>query len=169
MKRWRVTMVALAAILSMVGLPSCGTKKQVVPPPSTKKMDTPKEAVAPVPQEPALPAGEAYEYVDVNFDYDRYGLSAAAQRILTEHAKALLKATNATVRIEGHCDERGTVEYNLSLGEKRANAVKAFLVQYGVPSAGITTISYGKERPKDTRHSEAGWAINRRAEIHLIR
>jgi peptidoglycan-associated lipoprotein len=67
------------------------------------------------------------------------------------------------VVIEGHCDERGSVEYNLALGERRARAAKDFLVSYGVPATRLTTISYGKERPFDAGHDESAWAKNRRA------
>jgi peptidoglycan-associated lipoprotein len=70
---------------------------------------------------------------------------------------------NARVQIEGHCDERGTTEYNLALGERRANAVREFLMKMGIPKSRIDTISYGKERPSDMGHDDAAWAKNRRA------
>jgi len=72
------------------------------------------------------------------------------------------------LRIEGHCDERGTIEYNLALGERRANSVKNYLVNYGIDPNRLTTISYGEERPKDPRHNEEAWAKNRRVEFVII-
>jgi peptidoglycan-associated lipoprotein len=162
-------MFFVTVVVTMLTVSSCGTKKQI-PSPTKRETPPPKEIVAPVPEEKAtIPTQREHDYVDVNFDFDRYNLTPAAREILGRHANALLEKPAAALRIEGHCDERGTVDYNLALGERRASAVKAFLVQYGIPAESITTVSYGKERPKDLRRNEAGWAINRRAEFHLGR
>jgi peptidoglycan-associated lipoprotein len=80
-------------------------------------------------------------------------------------ARALKQRPEVPVVIEGHCDERGTIEYNLALGEKRAKAVKDYLVSLGIDRSRLTTISYGKERPLDSRSNEFAWAQNRRAEF----
>ncbi|MFH1681362.1 MAG: peptidoglycan-associated lipoprotein Pal [Candidatus Eisenbacteria bacterium] len=166
----RKTVLLLVLCLVLVPLlASCGGKKEVPPPAPTKK-EPPKETVKPVPVEPAeVEPKKEYEFADINFDFDRYELKPVAQKILAQHAKVLSENPAWKVRIEGHCDERGTVEYNLGLGEKRANAAKAYLVQYGVAGANVTTVTYGKERPKDPGHNEAAWAINRRAEFRVTK
>jgi peptidoglycan-associated lipoprotein len=100
---------------------------------------------------------------DVNFDFDKSDLRSDAREILAEHARKLQQNPKVKVMIEGHCDERGTIEYNLALGERRAFAVKMYLVNYGIDAARLSTISYGKERPLDNRSNEQAWAKNRRA------
>ena len=99
---------------------------------------------------------------DVFFDFDKYDIRATDAKVLDTNA-AWLKTNNSLVLIEGHCDERGTNEYNLALGERRAKATMNYLVGQGVQANRITIISYGKERPTCTEHSEACWAKNRRA------
>ncbi|MDZ7362280.1 MAG: peptidoglycan-associated lipoprotein Pal [candidate division KSB1 bacterium] len=102
---------------------------------------------------------------NVYFDFDQYALTPMAREILASHARALKQRPEVAVVIEGHCDERGTVEYNLALGDKRAKSVKNYLVSLGVDGSRLTTISYGKERPIDFRRNEEAWAKNRRAEF----
>ena len=97
------------------------------------------------------------------FDYDSSVLTATAQDRLVRKSEWLKENPNVKLIIEGHCDERGTVEYNLALGERRAEAAKAFLVDLGISASRLTTISYGKERPFDKGHYEGAWAKNRRA------
>lgn len=98
----------------------------------------------------------------VFFDYDRSDIKAEGQQTLRRQADWLKKYSNVTITVEGHCDERGTREYNLALGERRATAVKKFLVALGVPANRVSTISYGKERPAVVGSNEAAWAQNRR-------
>ncbi len=98
----------------------------------------------------------------VLFDYDRYNLRPAAQATLERQAAWLNSYPNVTVTIEGHCDERGTREYNLALGARRANAAKDYLVSLGINPLRITTISYGKERPAVLGSNQDAWAQNRR-------
>ncbi|MCK5407953.1 MAG: peptidoglycan-associated lipoprotein Pal, partial [Candidatus Krumholzibacteria bacterium] len=100
---------------------------------------------------------------DVFFAFDKYSLTEESKRSLEQNAKELKRASGATIVIEGHCDERGTKAYNLSLGEKRANAAKEYLVALGVPGSRVAIISYGKEQPFDPGHDETAWAKNRRA------
>jgi len=100
---------------------------------------------------------------DVNFDFDRSDLSPAARDILKGHAAWLKANSPATVQVEGHCDERGTNEYNLALGAKRAESVKRYLVDLGISPTTLTTISYGEELPLCKEQNEACWAKNRRA------
>jgi len=99
----------------------------------------------------------------VFFGFDKSDLSTEAQATLDRQAAWLKKYSTAKVTIEGHCDERGTREYNLALGERRATAAKNYLVAAGIPAGRITTISYGKERPAVVGSNEAAWAQNRRA------
>ena len=99
----------------------------------------------------------------VFFAFDRSDITPEAQQILARQADWLRRYPNVTVTIEGHCDERGTREYNLALGERRAQAVKNVLVASGIPAARISTISYGKERPAVVGSSEEAYAQNRRA------
>jgi peptidoglycan-associated lipoprotein len=97
----------------------------------------------------------------VFFAFDRSDISAEAREILTRQADWLRRYPNVTVTIEGHCDERGTREYNLALGERRAQAAKNVLVASGIPASRISTISYGKERPIVVGSNEEAWAQNR--------
>jgi len=99
---------------------------------------------------------------DINFDFDKYNLKPEAREILKDHAAWLTKNTDFKLVIEGHCDERGTTEYNLALGERRAAEAMKYLVELGVASKGIKTISYGEEKPLDPGHTEEAWAKNRR-------
>ena len=100
---------------------------------------------------------------DIHFNFDKYDIRPGDAAILKENAALLKKFPNVKVQIEGHCDERGTVEYNLALGERRANRTKDYLVSLGISTARISTISYGKEKPLDPGHNEEAWANNRRA------
>jgi peptidoglycan-associated lipoprotein len=97
------------------------------------------------------------------FDTDKYDIDSQDAAALRSQAQYLLQYTQARATIEGHADERGTREYNLALGERRANAAKNYLVSLGVPAARLSTISYGKERPVATGSNESAWAQNRRA------
>jgi peptidoglycan-associated lipoprotein len=101
----------------------------------------------------------------VYFEYDSFALTADSQSALRTHADWLKANSGRLVQIEGHTDERGTTEYNLALGERRAGAVKEYLVRNGVSSSQLTTISYGEERPSQMGESEAAWSRNRRAEF----
>jgi peptidoglycan-associated lipoprotein len=99
----------------------------------------------------------------VFFEYDQSDISGEAQKALDANADVLKRNSSWIVTIEGHCDERGTAEYNLALGEHRANAARAYLVSLGISVDHLRTVSYGKEFPFDPGHDEAAWARNRRA------
>ena len=99
------------------------------------------------------------------FDYDKSVLRAADLAALEVHAQILRRNSDRSVVIEGHCDERGTREYNLALGERRADAVRNFLISAGVPQRQIESVSYGEEQPEDPGHNESSWARNRRAVV----
>ena len=100
---------------------------------------------------------------DINFDFDNYSIRPDAREILQANANYLLKNRVSSVIIEGHCDERGTAEYNMALGERRAQETKKYLVNLGVNESIMKTISYGAERPLDPESNEEAWAKNRRA------
>lgn len=104
---------------------------------------------------------------DVYFEFDSSALLSAAQDVLKRKAAWLRENPDASAIIEGHCDERGTNEYNLALGDRRANSAKAFLMDLGIAEYRLTTISYGEERPVDAGHYEEAWAKNRRAHFTL--
>jgi len=115
--------------------------------------------------------GEVFEsklLKDIRFDYDKYDIRRVDEEILRENAAFLKKNPKMKIQIEGHCDERGTVEYNLALGERRANSTKRYLVSLGITSDRISTISFGKEKPLDPGHNEEAWAKNRRAHIVVL-
>jgi peptidoglycan-associated lipoprotein len=116
---------------------------------------------------PALPSPKDFVETsalrDVHFDFDKYEIRASDKPVLDENVSWLKQNTNAQVLIEGHCDERGTNEYNLALGERRAKATRDHLVSLGIDGGRITVISYGEERPLCTERAEACWAQNRRA------
>ena len=99
----------------------------------------------------------------VFFGYDQYSLSPQAQSTLQRQADFLKQHTNVSIQLAGNCDERGTREYNLALGARRAEAARAYLVSMGVDSSRISTVSYGKERPLDPRSTEDAWSLNRNA------
>ena len=104
---------------------------------------------------------------DVYFDFDRSDLLPLAQDILRRKAEWLWSNAGASVVIEGHCDERGTNEYNLALGDRRAESARSFLIDLGIAGSRLTTISYGEERPVDSGHNEESWAKNRRAHFTI--
>jgi peptidoglycan-associated lipoprotein len=115
--------------------------------------------------------GEVFEtklLKDVHFDFDKYDIRRGDEEILKENAALLKKYPKTKIQIEGHCDERGTAEYNLALGERRANNTRQYLVSFGIASNRISTISYGKERPLDPGHNEEAWAKNRRAHTIIL-
>ena len=109
----------------------------------------------------------AFEEEDIHFDFDKYVLTPKAMMILDEKAAYLREHPEVRVLIEGHCDERGTNEYNLALGDRRANSAKSYLVKSGVAESRLTTISYGEEQPLCTEHTESCWWRNRRDHFQI--
>ena len=168
--------VILAMLFIVPGLmltASCAKKVTAKPEAAVSKTDDSAKKAAPVApmddaaKSAALAAREKFMKQDVNFAFDSAVLDATAQAILKDKAGWMKSNMDAASTIEGHCDERGTVAYNVALGERRAEAAKAFLVNLGVPAAKMTTISYGKEKPLDTAKTEAAYAKNRRAHFVL--
>ena len=152
-------------------------KQQVKPPDETaeslkakqKKTDVISEHVYPVEVAEGIPPTEKSlaEFKDVLFDYDKYDIRPDARKVLDSAVAPWLKEhKDVKVLIEGHCDERGTNEYNLALGEKRATAAKIYLITKGIARNRLSTISYGEEKPVCLEHKEDCWQRNRRA--HFI-
>ena len=146
----------------------------VVVPVSCSKDEAPQEPVVSSPKEPAAPPEEdpkkeeleKFEPGRVHFDYDKSDVKSDYAAVLSDLADNL-KKTGRSALIEGHCDERGTVQYNLALGERRAQAVKLYLEGLGVSSSQLSIISYGEEQPLDSGHSESSWWKNRRSEFKI--
>jgi peptidoglycan-associated lipoprotein len=144
---------------------------QAPPPAATAPAEQPSAAPAPAPAPLAAPpAAREFAAVpelrDIHFDFDRYNIRPGDAEILRANARWLQQHSDQLVLIEGHCDERGTNEYNQALGDRRAKATMNFLVGQGVKADRMTTISYGEERPICTEHNESCWKQNRRA--HLL-
>ena len=114
-------------------------------------------------------SGEGGRLPDIYFEFDRASLTDEARATLEKNALWLQNHREARVIVEGHCDDRGTVEYNLALGEKRAQAARDYLVSLGVSASRLKTVSYGKERPLDPANTEAAWAKNRRDHFAVSR
>ena len=131
--------------------------------PITQTPSGPAQPGAPVPGTQAHFAQEMSGRDVIYFDTDRFNIDAQDQAALQQQANYLRQYPNVRATIEGHCDERGTREYNLALGERRANAAKNYLVSLGIPADRLTTVSYGKERPVALGSNESAWAQNRRA------
>jgi peptidoglycan-associated lipoprotein len=181
--RLLATIAMSAALIATV---ACGKKTPPVvrpmPPPATPAATAPSRPPAPpepareptsVPAEPVREDAISSASLDdlnrnsplkpVFFELDSSELSAANQKALDENAALLKRYPSWAVTIEGHCDERGTAEYNLALGERRAIAARAYLVSLGISAERLRTVSYGKEFPFDPGHDEAAFAKNRRA------
>ena len=115
--------------------------------------------------------GEVFEssmLQDIHFAFDQYALSPKAMKILAGNAEVFRKFPGAKFQIEGHCDERGTSDYNLALGERRAMSARRYLVSLGIQLDHLSTISYGEEMPADPRHNETAWTKNRRAHFVIL-
>ena len=187
-RTWSAFLPVLAAVLLLVG---CGQKRPpavAAAPPAPPLSETgsaldhsgtePVEAGPDVRQieneglgEDALSdaSGEGGPLEDVLFEYDQATLNDQGRALLEKHALWLQNHRTVRVTVEGHCDERGTVEYNLALGDQRAQAVLTYLVSLGVSADRLKAVSYGKERPLDPGHDEAAWSRNRRVHFFVSR
>ena len=179
----RTALVASFSLLVGLGVAACGKKAPAVappPPPAPTAPTTPPAPPAPPAPPPSAPAPRALSEEeqfaqkslaqlnnerplgDVYFELDLATLKDEGKAALTTNATWLKRWTSTRISVEGHCDERGTAEYNLGLGERRANAVKAYLVELGVPGDRIVIVSKGKEAPFCTESNESCWQQNRR-------
>jgi peptidoglycan-associated lipoprotein len=176
--KWAVLALSVAALVAVgcakkqtvksEGAPGAGSAPGAV-------TETPvKEAPpAPVAVTPATPPGIAVteekrsQFDDVRFDFDKSVVKEDGRQTCQVVADYMKKNPKAKLQIEGHCDERGTAEYNIALGDRRATAVMTYLVSLGVSKAALSTVSFGKEKPLDPGHDEGAWAKNRRAHFVL--
>lgn len=167
------TPVKLALVAALIATAGCAKKRpeQLPPPPSeTPTTTAPTEG----PSGTGVVPGSAQDFKQsvtsdtVNFALDSYDIDPQARAILDSQATWLARYPNVRVTLEGHCDERGTREYNLALGDRRANAAKNYLASRGVSAGRITTISYGKERPLALGSDDESYAQNRRAVTVVI-
>lgn len=156
--------VALCLAVSLL-FPGCAPKKKAVveePPPTVEVIPEPE----PEPEPITFTAEEIVAKLQmIHFDFDKYNIRSGDAAILEKNSKILKEYPDVGLLIEGHCDERGTVEYNILLGERRAKSTKDYLVNLGISEERISTVSYGKERPLDPGHNEKAWTKNRRAEF----
>jgi peptidoglycan-associated lipoprotein len=166
-KRLLMLLVIGAFALAMV---NCDGNPPTPPPeaPAPVVVDTTPTPPPPPPPPPPKPTLKVEQLKTVYFDFDKFNLRPDAKASLDANAALLKEFPDAIIKVEGHCDERGTVEYNLSLGEKRAKAVQDYLSGLGIAANRLSIISYGKEKPVDPGHTEAAWAKNRRAEFRIV-
>lgn len=163
-------------IIGLIGLMmlASGCHKKTAPPveqPQVVETVTPPPPAPPPPPPPAQEQVQQIKDTDfqiVYFDFDKYNVRGDQRAALDQNAAVLRDNPKVVIKIEGHCDERGTVEYNLALGDRRANAVKKYLTDLGIPADRIETISYGKERPAVMGTGEEVWSKNRRAAFRIL-
>jgi peptidoglycan-associated lipoprotein len=155
--------------------PPAPPKPQVQEQPKVEKVAPPAPVKKPEPTEEELFLSKSLDQVNrekplqmIHFDYDKYAIRDDAKPVLEADAAWLKKFKTAKILIEGHCDERGTEDYNLALGEKRAKSTMDYLVSLGIPAERMKTLSYGKSQPLDLGHDEAAWQKNRRAQFLVI-
>lgn len=163
------TLHVIAVVLALAAAQLAGCSKKTVEAPPTPAPAPPQPVVtppAPPPPPPPAPALTSASFQPAFFDFDAWTLRGDARQSLDANARLLRDNPGVALTIEGHCDERGTVEYNLALGERRAAAARDYLVAAGVEAGRIQIVSLGKERPFDTDHDETAWEKNRRA--HFI-
>jgi OmpA-OmpF porin, OOP family len=150
------TPAAMADFVETVFLgPPAPARAEQPPPPAVIQEEKQAEAAA-------APVAEPVAFENIHFDFDKYNLKPEAKAILDKLGEYMKENSEATVLIEGHCDERGTAEYNMALGQRRASSAEKYLVSLGVEKKRIKTVSYGESRPLDPAHNEEAWAKNRR-------
>jgi peptidoglycan-associated lipoprotein len=137
--------------------------EEAAPPAMAEEAPPAEEPYVAAVEAPPQPAAGMPEFGIVYFDFDKYNFKPEFEQVIKDNAEKLLADSGLSVTIEGHCDERGTTEYNLALGERRARAVRDALVSAGVAANQLDTVSYGEERPVAMGHDEASWGQNRRS------
>ncbi|MCM8730934.1 peptidoglycan-associated lipoprotein Pal [Hephaestia sp. GCM10023244] len=173
MARLTTTLIIGTALIAVAG---CSKKRpETLPPAPSETAPSYTDTTSPTgPSTSGVVPGSAADFQrsvtadTVHFGLDQYDIDSESRAILDSQAAWLMKYPNVRVTIEGHCDERGTREYNLALGDRRANAAKNYLASRGVDASRLTTVSYGKERPVAMGSDEASWAQNRRAVTVVI-
>lgn len=166
-----VTVGMLSVMLAGCGCFQQAVKGEAPPPPPPAEVKAPPPPPAPEPPPPPAPepapppAAPAVTFMPVYFDFDKYNVRSGDADVLKAGFEWFKQNPGKKVKIEGNCDERGTVEYNMVLGQKRADAAKDYLKVLGADGALMETISYGKDRPQCTEHNEACWSKNRRVDV----
>ncbi len=169
MRRFGLLSLIGLAMLALMAM-SCGGPQEVIEevPIDTTPVVVEEPTPEPPPPPPPPPTLKESQLQTVYFDLDKFSLREDAKAALDANYALLVEFGDAFAKIEGHCDERGTVEYNMSLGEKRAKAVKDYLVGRGIDEGRLSVISYGKERAVDSRSTEEAWTKNRRGEFRIV-
>ena len=164
------TKLALVFLLAGIIVFSCSgkPKPEIIPPPQVEEPTPPPQLPVKEPVVKPVEPEIKLALQTIHFEFDKYDIRPNEREILVKNAEQLMAYPNVRILIEGHCDERGTNEYNMSLGERRAKSTRDFLVTYGIDSSRIEIISYGEERPVDPRHNEEAWAKNRRADFVIL-
>jgi peptidoglycan-associated lipoprotein len=176
-KRVFVNLLMALLVAGLFLTVSCAQKKVTVKPTTESGQDTSEQGTSPAdntthhknPLKPVATGDADVDFInlDIYFNFDSAELDAEAQALLQTKAAYLKEKSKINVIIEGHCDERGTTEYNLALGERRAKAARDFLVDLGIPASRLNIISYGEEKPADPGHNENAWERNRRGHFNL--
>jgi len=161
---WAALALGLAAVIAF-GCSSGKKSAEDEQPPVVEEVQPPPPPPPTVVEEEPPPPPVEIVLETIHFDFDKYNLKSEARAALGRNARLLGDHPEVTIVIEGNCDERGTGEYNLALGEKRAKSARDYLVDLGVSVDRVRVISYGKERPVDPGHTEAAWSKNRRADF----
>jgi len=177
----KLLIFSLAVILVFSFSISCKKKpKEVPPPPQAQEQPKVEKVEPPVVKEPVLSEEDIFlqktleqinkekQLANIYFDYDKALIREDAKPVLDQNAAWLTKFKTVKVLVEGHCDERGTEEYNLALGEKRAKNTQDYLITLGISAGRLRIISYGKSQSVDPGHDEAAWQKNRRAQFTII-
>jgi peptidoglycan-associated lipoprotein len=158
-----LTLILCVSLMGLVFVGGCAKKAE---PPPEPVADEPPPAPPPEPEPEPEPTVDPKAWLgdvnDIYFDFDKYELRADARAILQENARLMKENTGGSFVLEGHCDERGTEDYNMALGQRRADAVLSYLSDLGVSGSRLKTVSYGEERPFTSGHDEGAWAQNRR-------
>ena len=187
----KLIVISVVFFMVFAAFSACGGRakvEEVTPPPpppeveeqpeveEVEEVEEPVVIEEPEPTEEEIFMSKSLEEINleapmqmIHFDYDKYFIRDDAKPVLEENAEWLKKYDTVVVLVEGHCDERGTEEYNLALGEKRAKSTLDYLSALGVPADRIRTISYGKSLPLDPGHNDVSWQKNRRAQFLVIR
>ncbi len=165
-----VMVLALGLAISVASISGCASKKKTTEPVKREeKVVTPKPAPpavipkAPEKVEERVPRDLSFD--TIYFDYDKSNIRSDQRNMLSSNAQLMSKYQTVRIQLAGNCDERGTEEYNMALGQRRADSVKEYLTDYGISGSRISTISYGEMRPADSGNNEAAWTLNRRCEI----
>ena len=177
--KWAVLALSVAALMSLgcakkqtvksegAQAPSAAAPSAVAEAPAKEAPPAPAAGIPAPPPGIAVTEEKRSQFDDIRFDFDKSEVKPEGRKTCQAVADYLKKNPKAMILIEGHCDERGTAEYNIALGERRATAVMTYLVSLGVPKGALSTVSFGKEKPLDPGHDDGAWAKNRRAHFVL--